>query len=138
MTMPESIPAISVGGNVEGSIVIGDNNFVVNNNHGTIVYKQAGLQVRARSMVPRPPRAPRGFLGRTRELEELDELIQKRTPVLLEGIEGIGKTYLLKQAANLEAAHGQPNGVVFLEGIDQDGTILEWDDILQRLFELAV
>ena len=135
MTIPESAPTISVGGNVEGSIVIGDNNFVVNHNHGTIVYKQAGLQVRPRSMVPRPPRSPRGFLGRTKELNELDELIQERAPVILKGIEGVGKSYLLKQAANQGAALGQPNGVVFLEGIDQDGTILEWDDILQRLFD---
>ncbi len=35
---------IQIGGNVEGNIVVGDNNFVVNTNHGTIVYKQADGQ----------------------------------------------------------------------------------------------
>ena len=37
---------IQIGGNVDGNIVVGDNNFVVNTNHGTIVYKQAAPQVR--------------------------------------------------------------------------------------------
>jgi hypothetical protein len=135
MATPVSSPTISVGGNVEGSIVIGDNNFVVNTNHGTIVYQQAKLQVRLRDMMPRPPRAPRSFLGRVRELAELDDLIRNHEPVLVLGEEGVGKTYLLKQAANGDAAQAQPNGVVYLEGIDQVGAVLGWEDILQRLFD---
>lgn len=52
--MVEPEPAqvnIQIGGNVDGNIVVGDNNFVVNTNHGTIVYKQAAPQVRARDFV---------------------------------------------------------------------------------------
>ena len=40
---------IQIGGNVDGNIVVGDNNFVVNNNHGTIVYNQAAGMGRAGS-----------------------------------------------------------------------------------------
>jgi len=126
---------INVTGNVEGSIVVGDNNFVVNNNQGTIVYKQAGPQVRLRELAPRPPRAPRAFVGRECELQELGEWIDKRQPVLLQGIDGVGKTTLLKQASNSQAAAGQKNGVVYLEGIDQAGTALAWEDIQQLLFD---
>ena len=135
MATPVSSPTISVGGNVEGSIVIGNNNFVVNNNHGTIVYQQAQAQVRLREMMPRPPRAPRSFVGRVSELAELNELIRNHEPVLFTGEEGVGKSYLLKEAANGEAAQAQPNGVVFLENIDQAGTVLSLEDILQLLFD---
>jgi hypothetical protein len=54
--MANPATSISVAGNVEGSIVVGDNNFVVNTNYGTLVYKQAAPQVRLRGMAPRPPR----------------------------------------------------------------------------------
>ncbi len=86
-------------------------------------------------MAPKPPRAPRSFLGRERELAELQQRILKREPVLLQGMEGIGKSYLVKQAANAEAALALPNGVVFLEGVDQTGAVLGWDDIQQMLFD---
>ncbi|GEM_PF-5720503 len=48
--------SVQVKGDVDGSIVIGDDNFVVNHNHGTIIYKQAAPQVRPRTMKPRPSR----------------------------------------------------------------------------------
>jgi hypothetical protein len=128
-------PSITVGGNVEGSIVVGDNNFVVNTNYGTVVYKQAAPQVRPRQMAPRPPRSPRGFVGRSHELSTLNQGISGREAMLIEGAEGMGKTTLIKYAANGDAARAQPNGVVFLEAIDQDGTALGRDDITQLLFE---
>lgn len=126
--------SISVGSDIEGSIIVGDNNFAVNQNYGTIVYKQAGPEARLRSMVPRAPRAPRGFIGREHELAELNDFVRGKTPVLLQGPDGIGKSALLKQAANTEDA-AQPNGIVFLEGIDQAGQILPWEDIVQLLFD---
>lgn len=58
--MVKSDPAhvkIQIGGNVDGSIVVGDNNFVVNTNHGTIVNKQAAPQVRGRGFDSQPLRA---------------------------------------------------------------------------------
>jgi hypothetical protein len=135
MERPVASPAISVAGNVEGSIVIGDNNFVVNNNYGTLVYKQAGPQVRLREMAPKPPRAPRSFFGRSRELALLNQHILNRDPVLLEGLDGIGKSYLVKQAANGAEAQAQPNGVIYLEGVDQAGAALGLDDLQQLLFD---
>ena len=53
---------IAVAGNVEGDIIVGNNNFKVNTNYGTIVYKQAAPQARLRDAAPQPPRAPRGFI----------------------------------------------------------------------------
>lgn len=55
--------------------------------------------------------------------------------MLIQGAEGMGKTTLIKYAANDENARAQPNGVVFLEAIDQEGTALGRDDIIQLLFD---
>lgn len=132
---PNPAPNITVGGNVEGSIVIGDNNFVVNSNFGTIVYKQATPQAKLRDVVPRAPRALRTFRGRGRELADLEQFILQGTPVFLQGIDGVGKSSLLKQAANGQAASALPQGVLFLEGIDQEGQVLGFEDILQQAFE---
>ena len=126
---------ISIAGNVEGNIVVGDNNFVVNNNHGTIINQQAAPPVQKKSVSPQPPRKPRSFVGRKRELDEVDGLIASRTPIIVHGMDGIGKTSLLKQAANSESARSQPDGVVFLEGLDEDGNLLEFGDLTQRLFK---
>lgn len=132
--MPEQV-SIQVGGNVDGNIVVGDNNFVVNTNHGTIVYKQAGPQVKPRGFVPQPPRAPRGFINRTVELAKLEAWIAANEIVLLHGPDGMGKSALLKQAANSEAARALPNGVVLLESADADGQALGPDDVIQSLFD---
>jgi hypothetical protein len=136
MATPESSTTITIGGNVEGNIVVGDNNFVVNTNNGTIIYKQAGPpQIRLREMAPKPPRAMRTFFGREDELADMTCHIDRQDPVILTGFEGSGKTTLIKQAANSEEARAQPNGVVFLEGIDQAGAVLGWDDLIQLLFD---
>ena len=102
--MPEPVN-IQVGGNVEGSIVVGANNLVVNTNHGTIIYKQAGLQVRPRGFAPQPPRAPRGFVNRSAELQKLETWISANEIVLLHGPDGMGKSSLARQAANTPAAN---------------------------------
>jgi hypothetical protein len=125
---------ISVTGNVEGNIVVGNNNFVVNNNYGTVVNQQAAPPVQRKSISPQPPRKPRSFVGRKRELDQVNGLIASNTPVILHGIDGIGKTSLLKQAANSDAAKSQPDGVVFLEGLDESGKLLDFGDLTQRLF----
>jgi hypothetical protein len=127
-------PVIVVQGNVGGSIVNGDNNFVVNTNNGTIVYKQSAPRVLARSMMPRAPRRPSRFIGRKKELEQLEAWIAQGAPVLLSGLAGLGKTTLAKQAANGPAAASRPNGVVFLEGVDEAGRLLGLADTVQRLF----
>ena len=134
----QSAPAsISVAGNFEGNIVVGDNNFVVNTNHGTIVYQQAAPRVQLRGAMPQPPRRPRTFVGRARELALLENQIASAEPVVLSGAEGLGKTSLAKQVANGPAARSQPHGVIYLEGLDEQGTTLAFGDLLQRLFDTA-
>lgn len=132
--MPAPV-SIQVGGNVDGSIVVGDNNFVVNTNHGTIVYKQAGPRVRMRQFAPQPPRPPREFVNRAAELVKLESWISASEIVLLHGPDGMGKSSLLKRAANSAAAQAMPNGVVLLESVDLDGQALGPDDVIQNLFD---
>jgi hypothetical protein len=132
MTTPVSI---EVAGNVEGSIVVGDHNFVVNTNHGTIVYQQAAPQVRPRTLKPQPPRAPRGFLNRAAELGKLEAWIGQNEIVLLHAPDGLGKSALLRQAAHTAAAGARADGVLLLEGQDVSGAALGPGDILQRLFD---
>lgn len=132
--MPEPV-SIQVGGNIDGNIVVGDHNFVVNTNHGTIVYQQSAPQVRARTFVSQPPRAPRGFVNRTAELARLEKSIAANEVILLHGPDGMGKSAILKQAANLAAARAMPGGVILLESVDVDGQALGPNDIVQRLFD---
>ncbi len=125
---------IQVGGNVEGNIVVGDNNFVVNNNHGTIVH-QAALSTQRRSLSPQPPPEPEGFVGRKRELKQVEDWIAQDKVVIIQGVDGIGKTSLIKQVANSEAAKSQPDGVVFVDALDEEGNLLEFGDLTQRIFD---
>ncbi|MBI3153267.1 MAG: tetratricopeptide repeat protein [Chloroflexi bacterium] len=134
--MTDSISTnIQIGGNVEGNIVVGDNNFVVNSNHGTIVYQEAVPRIKKRDASPKPPRKPRNFVGRKNELAKLESWISSTTPVLIQGADGLGKASLGKQAANSETATSQPDGVLFLEGIDDAGELLGLEDLTQRLFD---
>src|SRR5512140_94506 len=132
--MPEPVN-IQVGGNVEGSIVVGDNNLVVNTNHGTIIYKQAGPQVKQREFAPQPPRAPRGFVNRSAELQKLEAWISTNEIVLLHGPDGMGKSSLVRQAANSAVGKAMQSGVVSLEPFDAAGQTVGPNDIVQELFD---
>ena len=121
--------------NVAGAVVAGRTGFAVNVNYGTIVYQEATPRVNLRDVMPRPPRAPRGFIGRARELSQLDQLIAANEPVMVWGPDGIGKSTLIRQAAHSQAARALPNGVLFLEGVDEDGLALGPGDVIQRLFD---
>lgn len=126
---------IRVEGNVEGSIVVGDNNFVVNANYGTLIYKQAAPQVRLRSFAPQPPRAPRGFVNRAAELAKLEDWIASNEIVLIHAPDGMGKSALLRQAARGEAARAMPSGVILLEPPGFECQSLGADDVIQQLFD---
>jgi len=126
---------ITVNGNVEGSIVMGDNNFVVNTNHGTILYKQAAPRVKLRDAMPQPPRAPRNFVNRVDELNQIEKWIQAREAITIYGEDGVGKSALIKKAAAGAAARQMPNGVLLMEGVDEDGNALGFDDVVQRMFD---
>ena len=134
--MADSNPtSINISGNVEGNIVVGDNNFVVNSNHGTIVYKEAEPRVKKRDVAPKPPRKPKSFVGRKNELAKLENWLSSKSPVLIQGADGLGKASLAKQASNGQVAMSQPDGVLFLEGVDDAGELLGLDDLAQRLFD---
>ena len=116
------------------AIVKGDNNFVVNTNNGTIV-RQEALSTQRRSLSPRPPPEPDGFVGRKRERSRSRIWIRQDKVVIVQGMDGIGKTSLIKQVANSEPARSQPDGVVFVDALDEEGNLLEFGDLLQRIFD---
>ncbi|HLO27857.1 MAG TPA: ATP-binding protein [Anaerolineales bacterium] len=127
---------INVSGNVYGHIITGDNNVIETHDYyGAVINQQAALPAQRRSFSPKPPRKPIGFVGRKLELKQMEDLIASATPVIVHGLDGIGKTSLAKQAANSESAKAQPDGVVFLEGLDEAGKLLEFSDLIQRLFD---
>lgn len=126
---------IQIGGNVDGNIVVGENNLVVNNNHGTIVYRQAASQVRARGFVPQPPRTPRGFLNRAAELQKLDMWISANELILIHAPDGMGKSSLLRQVAAGDAGHARADGVILLEGVSVNDEVLGPNDVIQSLFD---
>jgi len=137
-----SVGDINVGGNVEGNIVvgnrnvIGDNNVIceVHNSHGVVINLQAPPSINRRDVNQQPPRSPRGFVGREYELKGLEQHIRAGEAVLIYGQDGIGKTALVKKAANSEAALSMPDGVLYVEGVDEEN-ILGPHDILQHLFD---
>jgi hypothetical protein len=130
-----AVGSIQIGGNVEGSIVVGHHNVVVNTNYGTIINEAPAPPPVTLRDVPLPPRAPLDFVDRTSELAQLDQWITANQAVTVYGLAGAGKTTLLRQSANGEAARAAPQGVVLLEGIDFEGTQLKTDDVVQRLFD---
>jgi hypothetical protein len=135
MTLPATAPALPAAPNIPGQIYAADYILKVNNNYGTIVYNQPAPQVRVRDAVPQPPRSPRGFVGRDKELGELEKLIAANEATVVYGAEGVGKTALLKRAANGDAARALPGGVLLVEGVDATGTGLGPDDVIQCLFD---
>ncbi len=127
-------PSVVVNGNVAGSIFNGDNNFVVHTNNGTIV-RQEALYTQKRNLSPKPPAEPEGFVGRKRELKQVEDWIAESKAVIICGMDGIGKTSLIKEAANSASARSQPDGVVYVDALDDEGNLLEFDDLIQRIFD---
>jgi len=125
----------NLNGNVAGSIIIGDNQFFAHTSHGALIRKQVAPQVRLRPGLPESPQALPGFVNRATELVRLETWINFNEVVLLHAPDGLGKTALLKQAANSEAARAMPNGVVWLESPGFAGLTLGADDVFQLMFE---
>lgn len=126
---------IQVGGNVEGSIVIGNNNTVETHHyHGTVIQQQA-MATQRRSLSPQPPPEPEGFVGRARELQQVEQWIAQDKVVVVQGVDGIGKTSLIKRAANSETARSRPDGVVYIDALDEEGQMLDFADLVQRIFD---
>jgi hypothetical protein len=138
MAPPEgaAVTNIQVGGNVTGDIIVGNYNLKVNTNYGTIINNAPHEPlIRRRPVKPQPPRAPLDFFDRAGELAQVEQLIKQGKAVALCGSEGAGKSALLRQAANGNAARTLPDGVLLIEGQDeQDYTVLP-GDVVQRLFD---
>lgn len=126
--------SIHVEGNVAGSIVLGDNNLVVHTNYGSIFYQQAAPRVKLRNFAPQPPRPPRGFVNRHAEMAQLQTWLAANEIIVLYAPDGVGKTALLRQAANSPAARAFPNGVIFLESSGADSPALG-EDLIQQIFD---
>jgi uncharacterized repeat protein (TIGR01451 family) len=132
---------IAVGGDVHGDIIVGNNNKVyrltINEQHGDVYNYYTKKQVVQRfAEIPAPPRLPRGFIGRSSELTFMEKAIsEKEFATFLYGHDGLGKSALLKQAANSTTAKGIPDGVIYLEKDEETGEQLGALDILQRVFD---
>ncbi len=127
---------VFVQGNVEGDIQIVNKKIEVNADHGAIVnIYDAPPRVQKRGAVPRPTRPLRGFVNRTNELKRLEHIIAAGEVATIQGMDGIGKSALLKQAVNSGAVRTLPDGVLFMEGIDEQGQRLGMEDVIQRLFD---
>lgn len=126
---------VAVVGDVSGSIHVNNRTVEVNTNYGTIINQADTPPVQLRAMKPQPPRAPLDFFDRTSELGQLDQLIAANKPISIYGHDGLGKSTLMRQAANTATARALPNGAVLIEGVDGSGQALKLGDIIQRLFD---
>ena len=127
---------VAVKGNVEGDIQVSNKKIEVNADHGAVVnFYDALPRVKQRDAVPQPTRPLRGFVNRLNELKRLDRIVAAGEAAIIHGMDGMGKSALLKQIANDQAARVMPHGVIFLEGIDERGQVLGVEDVIQRLFD---
>ncbi|HKJ38785.1 MAG TPA: LysM peptidoglycan-binding domain-containing protein [Anaerolineales bacterium] len=134
----EIVNGIHVEGNVAGNIVNGNNNIIYspNSTYGDVIKNYyESIEPHQRAMKPQAPYKPRIFVGREPELERLEEHIKSGEAVLVYGQDGLGKTTLTKFVANGAAAKSMNDGVLLVEGIDEeDGSFLGFRDIVQQFF----
>jgi hypothetical protein len=123
--------AITIGGDVVGR------DKIVNTTIYGAVINEAPREpiIKRREAKPLPPRAPLDFFDRTTELAQVEQLITQGKPVAICGSDGAGKSALLRQAANSPAARALPDGVILLEGLDEQGHTLLPGDVIQRWFD---
>lgn len=127
---------VVVQGNVEGNIQINNKRIEVNAEHGAVVnIYDTQPRVKKRDAVPQPVRAIRGFVNRVSELRQIERIISSGEAATIHAMDGMGKSALLRQAANSTAARALQDGVLFMEGIDERGQVLAFEDVVQRLFD---
>ncbi len=124
---------IDIKGNVSGQIAVGNHILQLGNVNGGIVniaLSSAQLSFRRRGRaVNQRPRREKSFLDRQPEIKTIKNALKSSRSVLVVGAGGIGKTALLRQAANLPETRKFRDGVVFLEASNRG-----LDDVLQFIF----
>ncbi|MGW4370480.1 hypothetical protein ACWEKT_33040 [Nocardia takedensis] len=121
--------ALSVGGNAIGQFSTGDHNVLVTANASLVQINQAGPRAKPkrRERIERLPSRVVAPLGRAEETALLLRSVAGSEPVQVYGVEGIGKSTLIRHATLELNGH---DGVVFLDGYGK-----EPEDLLQSLFE---
>ena len=104
----------------------------VHSDYGTLLNAGALPLVARLAERPRPPRPPRSFFNRERELRTLTEELQPRQGAWVRGPAGAGITALLRRIANTEAARAMPDGVVTLNSSFEPA---DAGDTVQELFD---
>ena len=129
---------IALGGDAIGSILVNGHNNTVRLDFGgregdLLTLLQRGLAVPTKQPRPVPVRArPPAFAEHLNRVEEAASLLERAAPgapVNVYGDKGVGKTYLLTDAANDPRAEAN-DGVVYL-----DGRGLSRQDLLQQLYD---
>jgi hypothetical protein len=104
----------------------------VNSTDGALLFAAGPPQIERLAQKPRPPRRVRGFVGRDRELAEIQKELQPGGGAWLFGSGGCGLSTLLREVANAPAASALPDGVAYVDGGAEPPFL---DDVLQRLFD---
>ncbi|MET7766028.1 hypothetical protein ABZS71_30035 [Streptomyces sp. NPDC005393] len=122
---------IHVHGDVEGQVVVGDRNVVINAARGSSVsLRSEGPPPTRRRPRPAgralPERAPR-LLGRDHELAALERWLGQGYPVQVYGLPGVGKSVLLRRYAADATASGRD--VVYLPAAGVPA-----EDLVQEIF----
>ncbi|NUS82514.1 MAG: hypothetical protein HOY75_07105 [Streptomyces sp.] len=123
---------VHVHGDVEGQVVVGDRNVVINAERGSSVTVRSEpppfARRRARPAGRALPYRMPELLGREGELAALRRWLSQGHPVQIYGPPGIGKSLLLRRFAADAAARGQD--VVYLPAAG-----VPVDDLVQELFQ---
>ncbi|ADI09155.1 hypothetical protein SBI_06035 [Streptomyces bingchenggensis BCW-1] len=123
---------VHVHGDVEGQVVVGDRNVVINAERGSSVTVRSEpppfARRRARPAGRALPHRVPELLGREGELAALRRWLSQGHPVQIYGPPGIGKSVLLRRFAADAAARGQD--VVYLPAAG-----VPVDDLVQELFQ---
>ncbi|MGY1898335.1 hypothetical protein [Nocardia gipuzkoensis] len=121
--------ALSVGGNAIGQFSTGDHTVFVTANASLVQINQAGPRAKPkrRERIERRPSRVVSPLGRDDETALLLRSVAGGEAVQVYGVDGIGKSTLIRHAALEFDGH---DGVVFLDGYGK-----EPDDLLQSVFE---
>jgi PASTA domain len=121
---------ISVGGDVNGQIAIGENILQIGEHHGDLVMVAAPGSIPAPTLRPLParmvPRRPQPFFGRRAEVAFLAAEAGAGRCVAVHGPRGIGRSTLLRYVATQENLQS----VAYLPARD-----LTLDDAVQMLFD---